>query len=244
MNLSPETRRIQRFLKGYHFKPRGSLTLATLVLLALFISLGFWQLRRAEEKTQLQQLHQTRSQAQPISLNQLPIDTNLRYYPVTIKGHYDNAHSILLDNKINQHRVGYEVITPLIIPNEKKAVLINRGWIPAGENRRQLPVLASVSGLQTVQGVIYISPGKPFTLGQSIEAAGGWPLRAQNLDIPAISEALRQPVYPFVVLLNADENNGFVRNWQPVNSPAHKNLGYAVQWFTFAGCADYYFCGA
>ncbi|HVV67438.1 MAG TPA: SURF1 family protein [Gammaproteobacteria bacterium] len=235
MTSFPETHWFRNFLRDYHFKPRWSLTLATVVLLALFILLGCWQLRRAAEKNQLTQLYQSRAQAAPLPLHQLPTNTDLRYYPIIVSGYYDNAHSILLDNKIHEHRVGYEVITPMIVANEKKAVLINRGWIPGGQDRRQLPVLTSVPGPQTVRGVIYISPGKPFTLGKSIETVGQWPLRLQNLDFPAITNALHQPVYPWVVLLNADENNGFVRNWQAISSPAQKHVGYAVQWFTFAG---------
>ncbi len=235
MNRSPELHKTRLSLKGYHFKPRWSLTLATLLLLGVFISLGFWQLGRAKEKTTLQQLYQNRLQAAPTPLNQLPPDIDLRYYPVTITGQYDVAHSILLDNKINQHRIGYEVITPFIIPNEKKVVLVNRGWIPAGQNRSQLPALTNVPVLQTLHGVIYIVPGRPFTLGEPVEAKEQWPLRIQAIVIPAVAKALQQPIYPFIVLLDPKQNYGFTRDWQPINTPAHKHTGYAVQWFTFAG---------
>jgi len=220
--------------KDYQFTPRWSLTLLTLLFLALFISLGFWQLSRAKEKQLLQHSYDSRLTQPPIALQQLPQNSDLRFYRTIVTGEYDNAHSLLLDNKIHDHQIGYEVITPFIINNEPRILLINRGWIPAGEHRNQLPIIPAVLGEQTLTGQIYIPAGKPFTLGNPLESTPHWPPRLEALEIPIVAKLLNKTAFPFVILLSPEQKEGFVRAWQPVNMPAHKNIGYAVQWFTFA----------
>lgn len=221
-------------MKKYQFKrPHWALILLTLGFLALFIVLGCWQLRRATEKENLQQLYTSRINSPAIPFSQLPKNGELRYIPIEISGTYDTAHSMLLDNKINQHRVGYEVLTPFLPTNGQRWLLINRGWIPAPAHR-QLPHLDTITGLQTLTGVIYTPSKSSFTLGNLTETNAQWPLRLQNLNLDSISQILHESVYPFIVLLNPLENHGFVRDWQPVNMPAYKHLGYAVQWFTIA----------
>ncbi len=220
-------------LGNYQFRARYSLTLSMLIVLSLFLSLGFWQLARAKEKTNLQERFQNRRQAAPVDITQLPANGDIRYQAVTMTGHYDNDHAILLDNKIYQHRIGYEVLTPFLLHNGK-AVLINRGWIPASKTRAELPAIPAENGQKTVQGMIYLPPGKPFTLGKLIENHEQWPLRVQAVQIPMLEKTLKQSLYGFLVLLSPQENQGFIRDWQPINMPAHKHLGYAAQWFTFA----------
>jgi surfeit locus 1 family protein len=223
------------FFKNHRFSPRWYFVVATIVLCALFVQLGCWQLRRAALKEHLQQVFAARLHLAPISLNQLPRNSDILYYPVTATGHYDNAHTVLLDNKIYAHRVGYEVLTPLVEKNHQPAVLVNRGWIPAPVDRRVLPVIPAVMGEHTIVGNVYLILGKPFTLGDRVEPNDGWPRRVQALDISLLQNILKQPLYPFVVLLSPEAQAGFVRDWQPVQSmPPSRHIGYAVQWFAFA----------
>lgn len=213
--------------------PRWLWAIATLALCCLFISLGFWQLSRAKEKETLQQQFAARLQSPPISIEQLPTNTNLRYYPITAKGHYDNSHNILLDNKILNHQIGYEVLTPFIPNNHPRAILVNRGWIPAGSQRNKLPLITAATAT-TFMGYIYEPSGKPFTLGKLTETEQQWPLRMQALNLNAISTHLALPVFPWVVLLSPNAPDGFTRDWKPINMPPSKHIGYAVQWFSFA----------
>jgi surfeit locus 1 family protein len=209
----------------------------TVAVLICFLKLGFWQLDRAKEKTFLKERFEAGLQTAPLSLDALPGHLpNSLYLPVTATGYYDNAHSILLDNKIHNHQVGYEVITPLQIAGKKRRILVNRGWVPAPQQRRILPDIPHISGKQNVTGLVYLPPEKPFTLEKKgATTTVAWPYRVQVLDIPHIEQTLHMPLYPFVVQLDAQEDHGFVRDWQPVNLSPDKHLGYAAQWFTFAG---------
>lgn len=224
------------FVKRFQFTPSWFLSIATILLLSLFISLGCWQLHRAKEKEILLQQFEARLHSTPVPLTQLPKGEELHFYPVSLTGHFDNSHSILLDNKIQQHQIGYEILTPFIDQTSSKTVLINRGWIPRGINRSQLPFIAPANEQQAhITGKLYIPLGKPFTLGKTIESDLTWPLRIQALELSLIETKLGKPLYPFVVLLDPDAPYGFTRNWQPINTTSpEKHIGYAVQWFTFA----------
>lgn len=220
--------------KQYRFAPKWYFVILTLCLCALFIRLGYWQLQRAAEKENLQATFSERLHLPPLSLDEILKKEDRIYYPVQIKGHYDNAHTIVLDNKIHAHQVGYEVLTPLIIAKNQPILLINRGWIPATATRNVLPAIPQIIGEQTVLGYVYITPGKSFSLGSAVENTETWPLRMQVLDIPLLKNKWQQSIYPFVLLLAPDAKSDFVRDWQPIATPAQKHRGYAVQWFAFA----------
>ena len=102
-------------LKNYCFAPRLLPTVMVLCLLPLLISLGFWQIHRGSEKNQIQKLFNVRSQSVAIDLNHSPpIDLRKNYASAQMLGHFDNQQVYLLDNRIDQHKVGYEVLRPFI----------------------------------------------------------------------------------------------------------------------------------
>lgn len=218
------------------FRPNYWLTLLAVIFLAIFVSLGFWQLQRAKEKEQILSMLTSRSASAPISLQALGTETSAwQYQPVQFSGEFLNSKQFLLDNKINQGHIGYEVITPIQVAGLKKLVLVNRGWIAAGQNRKILPQLKSVFGLQTIHGIIRLPSAKGLVLKADVLSGENWPIRIQQVDFTLIEKALGQSVYPFVVLLDKQADNGYVRDWQFVNAQPAKNIGYAVQWFAFAG---------
>jgi surfeit locus 1 family protein len=222
------------YCKDYRFSFNWYFFIGTLFLCVFFIRLGFWQLDRAATKAHLHNSFVARFHLPPMFLSALPEEGDIHYYPVKLKGHYDNLHTILLDNKIYAHRVGYEVVTPFISDKNAQIVLVNRGWIPAGTDRAVLPIIPAATDTYIV-GNIYISPGKPFTLEHTLEAKEVWPLRMQALDIPQIQNRLKKPLYPYLVLLSStDTQQGFVRDWKPISTAAEKHTAYAVQWFSFA----------
>lgn len=233
---------LKKRMPNVTFKPKLIPTLATLIVLPIFISLGFWQLQRAEEKKILLQQYEQRA-GKPLQLHAIKSDgRDYQYSLVKLTGHFDNEHNFLLDNKIYQKRVGYQVLTPFIIDNEQQLILINRGWIPQGQSRQILPTIATVSGEQTLQGSLYIPP-KNFILSAT-EENNTWPRVVQGINIVAFEKNLGQSLRPWIVLLDPKDKNGFVREWQPVVATApQKNIGYAVQWFSFAGvlCVIYIF---
>ena len=124
--------------------------LVYLSLTVLLISLGFWQMGRADEKRIFLQ-KQAQSAEQDIVKLELLIELDLekiRYRKVNVTGHFDQDHQFLIDNQIVNGRAGYFVMTPFKIDNSNTAVLVNRGWVELNKDRRILPDLP-ITNLKT-----------------------------------------------------------------------------------------------
>ena len=95
------------------FAPRLFTTLLTIVLIALLLSLGRWQLRRADEKRALFDSFAAGTDAtQAIDLR-TPVLR--RYQHIEATGHYDPSRQVLIDNMVQAERAGYFVITPFAL---------------------------------------------------------------------------------------------------------------------------------
>ncbi len=105
----------------------------------MVISLGFWQLDRADEKRQLIALFDQRKSAPAVPISQLSLDSDLRYRQVQVRGRYLDNRQLLLDNRIRNGQFGYDAVTPLRLEGTDEVVLINRGWIKGDPARRALP---------------------------------------------------------------------------------------------------------
>ncbi|HED17964.1 MAG TPA: SURF1 family protein [Gammaproteobacteria bacterium] len=217
------------------FSPGRWPTAVTLVLLGLLISLGFWQLDRAEQKRALLDQY---GGGQKQTVLQLEADlksaAGLNYRNAVVTGHYDSGHQFLLDNRTHAGQVGYEVLTPFSIRDANVAVLVNRGWIPLGASRDRLPEVTVREDQQQISGRLKIPPKKVFMLGEE-DPRQGWPWRIQRIRIEALSAELGRPLLPVVFLLDAEQPDGYTRKWRPLTGfGPERNVAYAVQWFGLA----------
>lgn len=219
-------------MKNYQFTPRLWPTLLTLLIFPILLALGYWQLNRAHEKQQLQQEYQTRPSHEPLSLKEAIVMSDSRFYPIKIKGHFDNQHTFLLDNRLYQHQVGYEIFTPFIPNTPEKAILVNRGWVGVGQNRAILPAITPLEGEQEITGILDLPP-KTFTLGNEI-ASKNWPQRIQSVTLSALAKAVGYPLQSIVIMADPGQK-GYPRNWTPLEVGPMRHWGYAVQWFALAG---------
>ncbi|MEA3242387.1 MAG: SURF1 family protein [Pseudomonadota bacterium] len=217
------------------FSPSRWPTLVTLVVFGFLLSLGFWQLDRAEQKREIIKNYQVDKDGAVIRLDaDLKSAAGLEYQRATSVGRYDSAHQLLLDNRIYEGQAGYQVLTPFILRNSEVAVLVNRGWLPLGESRDQLPDLAVGEAQRTVLGRLKTPPEKVFMLGEE-ELRQQWPYRIQRIQFQALSDELQRTLLPVVLLLENEEPDGYLRDWQPLAGfGPERNVGYAVQWFGLA----------
>lgn len=221
----------------YSVKPGWAASAAVAVLLPTFVSLGNWQLRRAAEKEALLALREERARAPAIAIDSASIALDeLRYRPVIVKGSYDAEHQFLLDNQVHEGRAGYHVLTPLRLEGRADlALLVNRGWVPAGPDRTRLPAVGALPVHTSVSGTVEKFPGVAWRLAGAEIPAPGWPAVTQLAEPAALSARLGYAILPYQVLLSPTEPQGFVRDWKPANVDPGKNRGYALQWFAFAG---------
>ena len=215
------------------FSPGRWPTLITVVLLGLLSSLGFWQLDRAEQTRALLGTYNEQSRTL------IRIDPGrtsfegLQFQWAEVFGAYDGGHQFLLDNMTHDGHVGYHVLTPFRLRGSGVAVLVNRGWIPLGATRSVLPD-AKVSDIpRQVVGRIKLPGKETFMLGEE-EQRKGWPYRIQRIRIPELEKELGYPLLPVMLLLDEQQEDGFLREWRPVRYGPERNVGYAVQWFGLA----------
>jgi surfeit locus 1 family protein len=227
---------------SFNFCPTLWPSLATLVLLPVLIGLGHWQLERAAWKQGLVDAHAARigEPAQPLQsvLASSRAGADLEYRQVTAQGVYDLDHQLLLDNQIYQGQAGYHVLTPLRLEGGESGddwVLVNRGWVPLGESRSQLPAIAGPAEPITLRAMIKLPPGKAFGPDAVEDSGASWPKVIQQLEIGPIGKHLGRPLLPLVLLLDKADPGGFARDWKPVYGiTPDKHRAYAAQWFTLA----------
>lgn len=209
--------------------------IAFVCLLPLLLGLGFWQLDRAEQKQQLLMLQQQR-QSEEISLlkaNSPDSVDDLLYQAVKGKGNFDSSHHILQSNQINDGKVGYFVLTPFLIQNSNKAILVNRGWIPS--RVAKLPELNVPENEIEIRGGInrFARPG--IVLAGVDKPTESWPVVVQVVNTDEIAKKLGYGLFSYQIELDKSAEFGFKRDWQHAqNMTPEKHIAYAVQWFLLA----------
>jgi len=225
-------------LTDYRFRPGWAATVATVLVLPALVGLGMWQLDRAEQKTAIRDRHLARGAMPPVDANRTALDAaGMDFRRATARGEYRADLTIYLDNKVLNGRPGYEVLTPLGLAGEPdRHLLVNRGWVPWGEETRSLPDIDTPSGPVSVSGRLRAPPQDYFTL-EDETAAARFRQRWQNLDLERYAGAAGLSVSPLVLQLDPGARNagGFARQW-PVYDDAwiERHRAYAVQWFAMA----------
>jgi surfeit locus 1 family protein len=230
---------------AYEFSPALWPTIITLLLVPLFIGLGVWQLERAAWKQGLVDTHADRARLSPVSLDSLHDLWDVEpYRRVFVRGYYDMEHQLLLDNRTYEGYAGYHVLTPLRLVDSGKTVLVNRGWVPVGNSRAVLPDIPGTTGEVLVDATIQVPPTKLFRLGAMDEENKGWPQVVQQIEMNELEQRLGYPLQHLILLLDKDDEFGFIRDWRPVYGVTpDKHRAYAVQWFTLAAVLLMIFIG-
>jgi surfeit locus 1 family protein len=214
-------------------------TLATLLVLPLFLSLGFWQLDRAEQKRTLHHEFESRQAAREINLNKEDALRNnfdeLHWRKVTIEGIFSRDFNILLDNQVENSVAGYFVYTPFKLKQQDVWVLVNRGWVPAGVSREIPPEIAVEEEALQITGSVKSPPKTGILLAENIvERLGEGIARVQKLELAGLEETLNLELVPYVVRMSPESPAGFARSWKAPGTGEEKHLGYAFQWFAMA----------
>ena len=216
------------------FSPRLFTTLLTLALMVLLVSLGRWQLRRADEK---QALFDSFAAGTDVT-RKIDGATPLlpRYQHIEADGHYDQARQVLIDNMMNGEQVGYFVITPFALAGGSW-VLVNRGWVPLGASRADRPAIPVAADARRIRGRADHMPspgikmGTPAALAPPYPVVAAFPTRADLGRL--LGESSWTPATD-LVLLDPREPDGYVRNWTAPGFPPIRHIAYAVQWFALA----------
>jgi len=207
----------QQTAENFSWQPNAKLLLFVCLMTPLLISLGYWQLDRAEEKRQILAEFVGNQQSPPAALAALSGEQNLQYRAVQLRGKLDAARRLLLDNRVRNGRPGYEVFEVLTTLTGSQKILVNRGWVQASLDRNQLPEIAPINGEVRLSGSLY----RVLKGGLQL----GWvsAVRAEQL--------YGDQFFAYQLRLDSDSPGALETGWPTVSVQPEKHTAYAVQWF-------------
>lgn len=220
---------------NYQFRPRLIPTIAVLILLPLLIRLGFWQIARANEKRAIIAEQKAKMALPPRHIDRpLANAEGLQFHRLQIDGKFLDKYQIFIDNKIHQNQAGYDVVTPMRIGVSRQYVLVDRGWVPMGKSRADLPKINTPHHAVSIVGIAKYHTKDVVSFGDGNRSNKGWPAVVRWVDIKAIAKETKLDLVPFMLLLDPESRFGYVRHWKFINMPPAKHMSYAVQWFAMA----------
>jgi surfeit locus 1 family protein len=206
----------------------------------ILINLGFWQLRRLEQRRALNAEIIAGLNASPVTLTGDPVDPAALYrHRVVVTGTLDNAENVIIKNRPFWGEPGVELVVPLKISGSDQAVLINRGWIPLEETDSAARSTYDIEGEITVSGIAY--PTKPQPSGYLVVPDATLAPGQTRLDdwfredTERISEQLGYSLLPIYVRQSpGPDPEELPLREENFDLGEGSHLSYAVQWFSFA----------
>ena len=209
-----------------------------LAMVVLMVNLGFWQLRRLDERrTSNAEIAAAMSQAPAdiaahLDLRGLPPE----YTAVAAAGTYLPDAEVRIGNRSSGGQPGFWLATPLEL-GDGRAVAVVRGWVP----RRSLSGLddrstAPPAGGVTVVGLAFDS----FDGGKIAETAPGETPEISRMDLDRFTEVSGVDVEEVWIRLRAQAPAQPEGLPVPVPDPdlgEGPHLSYAFQWFFFSAGA-------
>jgi len=189
------------------FRPPWWAAVLALAGCAAGIALGNWQWGRAQEK----------------------IAAAAAVQRLALRGAFLPSHTVYLDNKVHRGRPGYHVLQPLQSADGRK-VLVNRGWLPAGPDRRSLPALRTPPGTVVVEGVRLERLPQAYAPAGARREGAVW----QNASVAEVAAWSGLALEPWILEQHSPLDDGLVRDWTPAGAGAEKNESYALQWYSLA----------
>lgn len=209
--------------------------LLVVVGIVAMINLGFWQLRRLDQRQEFNAAVESRYDNAPVPLGDALTSTSdgglddLEWRPVSASGTYMPDGQVLVVNRSQNGRAGDNIVVPFDL-GDGRILLVNRGFVPLGQDAAPVP-----GG--DVDLVGRLRPTQERRLGQLSDPATGELDVAQRVDIDRLAAQLPgEPVPMYIDLIESTpaEPGPYP---EPVATPdlsEGNHLSYAVQWFIFA----------
>lgn len=206
-------------------RPGWGLALIAVVVAAVCVRLGLWQLDRLEHRRTRNAGIAARRALPAVALEQaaglgLTADS-LAQRRVTAVGVYDWAHERVWPGRTHDGAPGVALLTPLRLA-DGSAVFVDRGWVPSPD-------------AQTVDRAAVREPDSARVLGLAQHA----PRAPGDVDPVALVDSLPYALRPIVLVVLPDSARPVTAGMPVLRWPAPvlsggPHLSYAIQWFAFA----------
>jgi surfeit locus 1 family protein len=231
-------------------RPRWLLShLLVALLIVLMVNLGFWQLRRLDEKQDRNALVEARMDRPVTAVDELvgpdagaaAVD-EARFRQVAAVGTYDAGATVVVRNRSQDGRAGGWVVTPLTLSGGERVGVI-RGFVPLADDG-STPEPAPPGDRVTVTGLAMDPDRLGGTAGRDVDDLmaedGMLPVlvQAQSSDPADAGSDAASAAGPGETATPspAAESAGLVLLPEPELSEG-PHLSYAVQWFIFSTIA-------
>ena len=196
--------------------------------------LGVWQLDRAAEKLALQAALEARADEPPLAAPALARRAQdvpaQAFRHARLAGRWAADRTVYLDNRQMDGKVGFFVVTPLLLDASREAVLVQRGWVARNfDQRALLPSVVTAPGRVEIEGKVALAPSRMY----EFSTAASGPIR-QNIDPRSFAGETGLDLLPLAVIESSTSTNssdGLERRWPPPATDVQKHYGYAFQWF-------------
>ena len=211
--------------------------LFVVALVVVMVNLGFWQLRRLDERRDRNDLIAARSAEPVVDVRALLAASpdDVRFRPATASGTYLDQ-SVIVDNRSLDGAPGAWVLTPLELESGE-VVMVNRGFTPFGEGNA---IAAPAPPSQvTVTGILETEVDRRCPTAPADEP-GFAGRRYACVDLDAMGDDLGLDVALVELRLAAstpEEGAGAPTPVPPPELGEGPHFAYAVQWFIFSAIA-------
>lgn len=225
---------------------RGALAAAfILVMCAVCVRLGFWQLDRLQQRKARNQALQAATTLPALNYDSATaeaIERNPGRFinrRVRATGTYAPDGEVILRGRAHRSNPGVHLVTPLVAPGVRQALLVNRGWVPSPDAATVDASQFAEPGTRTVTGILQEIPrgtragGEPATTRVNGAPVTTW----RRLDVQTLQRLQRRPFARLYLQQLPGADSARARPPVRVALPPQDNgphLSYAVQWFSFA----------
>lgn len=202
----------------------------------IFISLGFWQIRRLGARQKANDVLAARRLAPVVEIESLPPDSGAAHFRrVHISGGYDYPQEIIYTMRGRNGSPGVNILTPVLRNGKDTAVLVNRGWVYAADGTSIEPQRWQEIEALNGHGFVETFPTKgPFDPPNPAR-----PRAFRRLDRSALAKVLPYPIANYYVVLTDSASSPSAPprvEPAPLDEGPHRN--YAIQWFSFAAISS------
>jgi cytochrome oxidase assembly protein ShyY1 len=210
--------------------------LGVLVLAAVCILLGRWQLHRLDERKARNEVTRSNLAAAPAPIDQIVGPQGLvgdqhAWRTAIVTGTYDASKQVILKYRNVDDRPGFEIVTPLLLP-DGKAVLVDRGFLDRqGAELMPSHVPAVPTGEVTVTGRLRRSENGGHTNGGTPDDG-----TARLINGPDFAKVLGLNLYDGYLTIDKQQppNDAAFDSFPGPEIDDGPHFFYALQWFFFA----------
>jgi cytochrome oxidase assembly protein ShyY1 len=222
-----------RFLFSPRWLAFHALCLAGVILM---VNLGFWQLRRLDQRKEFNAEVEAVIDSEPVPIDDVVPDAGTdpdgaEWTPVIATGTYLPT-QIVVFNRSQEGQAGDNILTGLLL-DDGDVVLVNRGFVaPPGT-----PPPSPPEGTVEVLGRVRLTQGDGSDPLNEAQTANG--IEVRTVEVGRLANEFDQTVLPVYLDLVASDPPATPADPAPVPAPELSNgphLSYAIQWFVFATC--------